>query len=154
MVSFLSVELYPLDDDIYNKIESLLDTGSYEKSVYRAVYRSPWETEVTVSKKFRLFKLQGDIATFKTDEIFDLVYFDAFAPDVQPELWTSSIFRKISSMMAPEALLATYSSKGAVLRNMKEAGLRTQKIPGPPRKREITVATKTVTCTGKSEFSL
>ena len=73
---------------------------------------------------------------------FDLVYFDAFAPDKQPELWTEDLFRRIFLSMRPHSILTTYSSKGTVRRNLKAAGFRVEKIPGPPGKLEMTRAYK------------
>jgi len=73
---------------------------------------------------------------------FDLVYFDAFAPEKQPELWTKDLFSKIFLSMKSNSILTTYSSKGMVRRNLEAAGFRVEKIPGPPGKREITRAYK------------
>ena len=68
---------------------------------------------------------------------FDLVYFDAFGPDVQPEMWTEEIFIKIAAGMKPGGILVTYSTKGTVKRNLKAAGFSIEKLPGPPGKREM-----------------
>jgi tRNA U34 5-methylaminomethyl-2-thiouridine-forming methyltransferase MnmC len=73
---------------------------------------------------------------------FDLVYFDAFAPDKQPELWTEDLFRQIFLSMRSHSILTTYSSKSMIRRNLKAAGFRVEKIPGPPGKREMTRAYK------------
>ena len=73
---------------------------------------------------------------------FDLVYFDAFAPEKQPELWTVELFRQIFLSMKSHSILTTYSSKGMVRRNLKAAGFHVEKIPGPPGKREMTRAYK------------
>jgi tRNA U34 5-methylaminomethyl-2-thiouridine-forming methyltransferase MnmC len=74
--------------------------------------------------------------------MFDLVYFDAFGPDYQPGLWTAGVFKSIAIVMKTGSRLVTYSAKGQVRRNLKEAGLRIEKAPGPPGKREITIAIK------------
>ena len=73
---------------------------------------------------------------------FDLVYFDAFAPEKQPELWTEDLFKHIFLSMGSDSILTTYSSKGTVRRNLEAAGFRVEKIPGPPGKREMTRAYK------------
>ncbi len=77
----------------------------------------------------------------QTDE-FDLVYFDAFAPEKQPELWTENLFSRIFQSMTSHSILTTYSSKGMVRRNLKAAGFQVEKIQGPPGKREMTRAYK------------
>jgi tRNA U34 5-methylaminomethyl-2-thiouridine-forming methyltransferase MnmC len=73
---------------------------------------------------------------------FDLVYFDAFAPKVQPELWETMIFKKLYDALVPGGILVTYSSKGLVKRNLREAGFAVERLPGPAGKRHITRAVK------------
>jgi tRNA U34 5-methylaminomethyl-2-thiouridine-forming methyltransferase MnmC len=79
---------------------------------------------------------------FVSPEKFDLIYFDAFAPETQPELWTEEIFKKLFCMTAPGGILVTYCSKGIVRRAMQAAGYTVDKLPGPPGKREIVRAIK------------
>ena len=73
---------------------------------------------------------------------FDLVYFDAFAPEKQPELWTEDLFSRIFLSMRSDSILTTYSSKSMVRHNLEAAGFWVEKIPGPPGKREMTRAYK------------
>jgi tRNA U34 5-methylaminomethyl-2-thiouridine-forming methyltransferase MnmC len=77
---------------------------------------------------------------FSTAETFQLVYFDAFAPSKQPELWEESIFRKLASLMKSGALLVTYCAQGQFRRNLRAAGFEALSLPGPPGKREMTRA--------------
>lgn len=74
--------------------------------------------------------------------VFDLVYFDAFGPRVQPELWEASIFEMLYNAMRPGAILVTYCAKGQVRRDLIAVGFYVEKIPGPPGKREMLRATK------------
>lgn len=71
------------------------------------------------------------------NDSYNLVYFDAFSPDKQPELWTVDVFRNIADRMTHGGVLVTYSSKGSVRRAMQAAGLSVEKLPGPPGKREM-----------------
>ena len=73
---------------------------------------------------------------------FNLVYFDAFGPDVQPEIWKEEIFRNIALSMIKGGVLVTYSAKGSVRRALRNAGFSVEKLPGPAGKREITRAVK------------
>jgi len=66
-----------------------------------------------------------------------LVYYDAFDPVVQPELWTAAVFERLAGQLAPGALLVTYCCKGSVRRALQAAGFRVEKRVGPPGKREI-----------------
>jgi tRNA U34 5-methylaminomethyl-2-thiouridine-forming methyltransferase MnmC len=87
--------------------------------------------------------MKGDLREVQLqDTVYDLVYFDAFSPAVQPELWTEEIFRMIYQSMKEGACLVTYSVKGSVTRALKSAGFCLEKLPGPPGKREMTRATK------------
>ena len=79
---------------------------------------------------------------FETNYCFDLVYFDAFSPAVQPLLWERSIFDRVYSLMAPSSILVTYAAKGQVRRNMQGAGFQTERLKGAPGKREMLRAKK------------
>ena len=76
------------------------------------------------------------------DESFNVVFFDAFSPDVQPELWTVEVFLKIFLSMKKNSVLTTYSCKGIVKRALREAGFKIKRLPGPPGKREMLRAIK------------
>lgn len=82
-------------------------------------------------------KLASSVTSFEADGAYDLIYFDAFAPAVQPELWTLDIFQRMHRAMRPGGVLVTYSAKGEVRRAMMAAGFSVARIPGPPGKREM-----------------
>jgi len=101
---------------------------------------SPMESKV-LSPYFTLTKFHQKLEelTFETAS-FDLIYYDAFAPAAQEELWTEVIFEKLFSAMKPNGVLTTYCAKGSVKRALKAAGFTVEGIPGPPGKREMTRA--------------
>jgi tRNA U34 5-methylaminomethyl-2-thiouridine-forming methyltransferase MnmC len=109
---------------------------------FRKLHESPWGIEVPITPLFMLKKINHDIHTFSSNRLYDLVYFDAFGPDYQPEMWEPQIFKNISGALRKDSRLVTYSAKGQVRRNLREAGFRIEKAPGPPGKREITIAIK------------
>ncbi len=74
---------------------------------------------------------------------YDVVFFDAFSPDSQPEMWTTEVFKKIFNFLKRGGVLTTYSCKGIVKRALREAGFTIEKLPGPPGKREFLRAWKT-----------
>jgi len=112
------------------------------QEIFNELHQSTWGSEVPITSNFALKKVQNDIRNFNSDKIFDLVYFDAFGPDYQPELWDTEVFKKIGAFMKKNSRLVTYSAKGQVRRNLREAGFLVEKAPGPPGKREITIALK------------
>lgn len=142
-VFYYAIEPFPL-----NAVE--LNGLNYPAVIHRSnlqpafaqMHQPVWNQPIIISNRFSLFRCLTTVQEFRSDTKFNLIYFDAFAPDVQPELWTTELFQKLAGMMAPEAVLVTYSAKGAVRRALIEAGLRVEKIPGPAHKREMIRATK------------
>ncbi|HQK38405.1 MAG TPA: MnmC family methyltransferase, partial [Bacteroidales bacterium] len=98
--------------------------------------------EARIAPHFYLIRHRTQLELYETNLRFDLVYFDAFSPAVQPTLWQKEIFDRLFSIMAPGSLLVTYAAKGQVRRNMQEAGFRTERLPGAPGKREMLRARK------------
>jgi tRNA U34 5-methylaminomethyl-2-thiouridine-forming methyltransferase MnmC len=98
-------------------------------------------TQITEQFTFRL--LVEDVKTFEGEQgSYDLIFFDAFAPSAQPDLWTDAIFENMFRLLKPGGALVTYCAKGVVKRSMKAAGFEVEALPGPPRKREMTRAWK------------
>ena len=142
-VHYTSIESNPLEPSIVNELNYPELLGQENNSFFKDLHDAPWNRDVAVTKNFILHKISGKIEEHNLPEgVFDLVYFDAFGPDVQPELWTENIFKKIYRSMKSGSILVTYSVKGSVKRALKSAGFTLEKLPGPPGKREITRATK------------
>lgn len=142
-VFYHSLERYPLDSALVSGINyPLILNIPNSEDVFIKMHQSPWNEEFQISENLRLFKDECDLNDFHPQRKYDLIYFDAFGPDKQPELWIPEIFSKISNAMNAGAILVTYSCKGTVKRALKNAGLEIEKIPGPPGKREMLRAWK------------
>ena len=103
-----------------------------------AVNAAPWNREVAMSPTFTLVKLQADFTNCELPQDIDVVYFDAFAPEKQPEMWTRGCFERLFRAMRTGGVLTTYCAKGAVRRMLQDVGFATERLPGPPGgKREI-----------------
>lgn len=139
-IDYTTIEAFPLKTEI----TSQLNYGAELKAAlqFEQIHASPWVEAVRISSNFTLTKVPGTLQKFRSGFKFDLIYFDAFAPGVQPELWTEDIFRKVYDAMAVGAVLVTYCSKGDVRRAMVAAGFAVEKLPGPPGKREMLRARK------------
>lgn len=135
-----AIEKFPLPPQITSSLN--YSTFATQPGIFNALHAAPWENAVTISPAFTLLKRKVDLENATFFQKFDLVYFDAFDPATQPELWTTGIFKKIFDALSTEAILVTYSSKGLVRRSLQEAGFVVEKLPGPPGKREITRAKK------------
>lgn len=134
-VNYHSIEAFPLATDEV----SLLNYGSLlqQEAIFSLLHTAHWNTATTIHPKFELYKHHSKLDTFISAENFNLIYYDAFAPTAQPELWTVEVFEKLYRLLAPEGILVTYCSKGAVRRAMEAAGFRVTKLQGPPGKREM-----------------
>jgi tRNA U34 5-methylaminomethyl-2-thiouridine-forming methyltransferase MnmC len=143
-VEYTTIELNPLDEPIYSNL-NFFDFIDYpgSREIFLHMHQSPWNEALKISSSFHLRKIKISLHDYLPDEeIFDLVYFDAFGPDVQPEMWTLEVFEKMAVCLKKEAILVTYSTKGTVKRNLASAGFRIEKLPGPQGKREILRAFK------------
>jgi tRNA U34 5-methylaminomethyl-2-thiouridine-forming methyltransferase MnmC len=138
-IHYVAVEAQPLLPDEARQLNynTLFETNYLEK-----LHDASWNEPTEISPFLTLTKWEGRLQDFRTDQRFQLVYYDAFAPVSQPELWEQSIFQQMADLLQPGGLLTTYCSRSYVQRNMKAAGLIVEKHPGPPHKREILRAVK------------
>jgi tRNA U34 5-methylaminomethyl-2-thiouridine-forming methyltransferase MnmC len=139
-VIYTTVEQFPLSVDEANSL-NYVDVLHHQK-LFQQLHEAPWNEEVIINKHFTIHKIHNSLINLSTDQLFNIIYYDAFAPSAQPELWTKEIFEKLFAMLEPNGFLVTYCSKGDVRRNMIAAGLTVKKLPGPPGKREMLRATK------------
>lgn len=139
-VEYTAIEPYPLGWETIRQLEytELLKEEWVEKQL-KSIHEAPFDQSVSIAHALTLLKLKH-IEDYEGGA--NLVYYDAFAPRVQPELWTVQAFSMIWEKMAPGGILVTYCAKGQVRRNMQEAGFEVERLPGPPGKREMMRATK------------
>jgi len=114
------------------------------RPVFERLHSEEWEKPVEITPEFQLFKSRRDIREYTLREPADLVYYDAFDPVGQPELWTEELFGRLWGQLAPGAILVTYCSKGNVRRALQAVGFKTEKLAGPPGKREFLRARKPI----------
>lgn len=135
---YSAVEAYPLEEAIWTRLNYAdIIGGEDARTAFTKLHRCSWNDTTEIVPGFYLEKQDCKLDAFAADKSFDLVYFDAFGPDVQPELWSEAIFRNIAGMTSPGGMLVTYSCKGSVKRALKAAGFQIEKLPGPKGKREI-----------------
>ncbi|RLD52275.1 MAG: SAM-dependent methyltransferase, partial [Bacteroidetes bacterium] len=106
------------------------------------IHSCPWGEAVKISDRFTLYKEEADFRSMNLPSYFNLVYFDAFSPDKQPELWTDEVIGLIAQVSELGAILVTYSSKGVVRRTLSSCGFEVHKVAGPPGKIEMIRAIK------------
>lgn len=144
-IQYHGVEKFPVTIEEFRALNyDQLVTSKDDRQLFHALQNAPWGEEVKLNGHFSILKKKMAIEDIDADNLYDLVYFDAFAPSAQPELWTESIFKSMFNAMKPGGLLVTYCAKGQVKRNMKAVGFTLERLPGPPGKREMTRATKPI----------
>jgi tRNA U34 5-methylaminomethyl-2-thiouridine-forming methyltransferase MnmC len=142
-LNYISIEKYPLDAELIMSLRhrDLIGENVYE--IYNNIINCPWNVPVEITPGFTLTKQHSDLRYADLpDTPVDIVYYDAFSPAVQPELWSREIFSLLYTRMSNNSLLATYSSRGDVKRALRECGFIVKREKGPPGKRHIIVATK------------
>ncbi|MBL0335707.1 MAG: tRNA (5-methylaminomethyl-2-thiouridine)(34)-methyltransferase MnmD [Chitinophagaceae bacterium] len=140
-VHYFSAEAFPLEPDItahLNYAAQLPESGN----LFTLIHEAPWNEDVTITPFFKLHKMKAAWADLVLPTDINLIFWDAFAPTVQPELWTTAVFEKMYAATSPSGILVTYSSKSDVRRAMQAAGFRVEKIPGPWGKRDMVRAVK------------
>jgi len=140
-INYHALELYPVPESVWREY-NLPDELSGHRDVYEAIQLANWDEEVVINPNFSITKHNISLLDFNPSVKFDLVYYDAFEPETQPELWTEAVFGKLFLWSNPNGVLTTYCCKGYVRRNMLGAGFEVEKVPGPPGKREMIVAQK------------
>lgn len=134
-VHYITLEKYPIDKHLLERLHYNQHTDSH---LFNAIHQAEWNTPTPITPYFTLEKREAD---FLTDELpmgIDVVYFDAFAPEKQPEMWSRTAFERLIAVMNPGAILTTYCAKGEIRRLMKSLGLEVERISGPiGGKREI-----------------
>jgi tRNA U34 5-methylaminomethyl-2-thiouridine-forming methyltransferase MnmC len=142
VVNYTTIEKFPLTEQVINTLNYYKFTGMGAKDLFKKIHSCPWNANVKISKNFNFKKIKGDMVDYVIEGKYDLIYFDAFGPDKQPELWTGDIFSKLSSASNRNSIIVTYSAKGEVKRNLKACNFNVSLLPGPPGKREIIRAIK------------
>lgn len=149
-ISYTAIEKFPVAMDVAASLnyEQQVLRYNYQEGngIFKQLHNAAWNVRTTVTPHFALQKIQADLLTFQMGEnVFDIIYFDAFSPAKQPEMWSETIFNRIFASCKPNAILTTYCAKGAVRRALQQAGFQVERLQGPAGKREILRAVKPAT---------
>ena len=142
-INYTGIEAYPLG---LSEIKQL----NYPKILniplhyFLKLHETPWGSLVEISETFRLEKRKQFFSEITDTQLFDIIYFDAFGARVQPELWTEIIFERMFAALKEGGILVTYAAKSSVRRAMLAVGFTVEKLAGPPGKREMLRAVKSV----------
>lgn len=142
-IIYQTIEPCPLVVEEVNQLNYADLINKDLKQSFIAMHACDWNKKIPLHPLFSFQKIRINLHQFETSEQFHVIYFDAFDPNAQPELWIEIVFRKMFHLLHSNGILVTYSSKGSVQRAMKAAGFSIEKLKGPPGKREIIRALKT-----------
>lgn len=143
-IFYQGLEKYPVLEEEWRALNypSIINQSGAEQ-IMIDLHAAPWSEKTRLNSQFQLLKSQVDFREFRAEEnTFDLIYFDAFAPSAQANLWSLAVFAEMYKSLKVGGRLVTYCVKGSVRRTMQEAGFTVEKIPGPPGKREMARALK------------
>jgi tRNA U34 5-methylaminomethyl-2-thiouridine-forming methyltransferase MnmC len=140
VIEYVSIEKYPVTKAEF----SVLNYGAILnlESLFMNMFEQEWEVDFVINDSFSLQKIKKDLKKDILPEGFDVIYFDAFAPNKQPDMWSVDVFTKMRNMLSDGGCLVTYCCQGQARRTMMEAGFTVEKVEGPPGKREMLRAIK------------
>ena len=142
-VNYTGVEAYPVEMNEISQLNyvSQLDAVVHSDK-FELMHCADWEKEINIVPGFTLTKRRQFFHTIEDTNAFDLIYFDAFGYHAQPELWSAEIFARMFGALRQKGVLVTYACRTNIKNAMREAGFTTEKLPGPPGKREMLRAFK------------
>jgi tRNA U34 5-methylaminomethyl-2-thiouridine-forming methyltransferase MnmC len=142
-IAYATLEPFPLDLEITSKLNFCDNQLLFRRETeLELIHNAVWENEVEITKNFVLTKTQKKLEEFKSNSQFDLVYFDAFAPTKQPELWDIDVIARATDILAENGMLVTYCASRQFRRNLISLGLEVEVLKGPPGKLEMVRAIK------------
>lgn len=143
-IHYTAIEPFPISQqDVAEIKESWMDIFLInETELFSHIHCAAPFTQEKIFTGFTLLKEELLLSDFEYSRKYDLIYFDAFAPECQPELWTLEVFENLYDVLKEGGILVTYCAKGYVKRNLKDVGFDIESLPGPPGKREMTRAKK------------
>ena len=140
-IDYQTIEKFPLEKSDYSTL-NFSELLNIKKNIFTNLHKSKWESKSEISDLFSITKYAKDLNNFNHKCYYDLIYFDAFSPEKQPELWSENIFKSLYNNLNYNGILITYCAKGAIKRKLKKIGFQVFALPGPNGKREITQARK------------
>jgi tRNA U34 5-methylaminomethyl-2-thiouridine-forming methyltransferase MnmC len=142
-IKYTAVEPYPVHEALIKELNypRVLKAENWS-NLFENLHNCSWSLDIKLSEQFNFIKINSPLHKTDLAPVFDLIYFDAFSPEIQPEMWSLDVFQKLHNSLKDGGCLVTYCAKGEVKRTMKAAGFKVESHDGPPGKREIVKAVK------------
>lgn len=142
LIDYTAVEAFPLTVEEIDAMNFASKIDSNKTNIFSTIHQLNWELKNQVNDNFYLTKRKQFFQDINDKDCFDIIYFDAFSFDVQPELWSETIFKKMHTALKSNGILVTYACRTVIKQAMISAGFRVEKLPGAPGKREMLRAYK------------
>lgn len=140
-IIYHSLEPFPIPTAVVNQLNYAQILG-LRSDDFMGLHDCAWDEQRDLASNFHLLKMKSSLEDMYTDVPYDLVYFDAFAPSKQEEVWRIALLEQVYEMMKPGGIFVTYCAQGQLKRNLKTIGLSVETLEGPPGKKEMTRAVK------------
>ena len=141
-VNYHTLEPFPILKEEIQLLEYEALKKSRNTAAFKEMHDVEWDKEFRLSDSIIFKKMRCKLQEYESNQLYDLVYFDAFAPSHQLEMWELNIFKKLSNLMNTGGILVSYCAQGQFRRNLLAAGFKVERLQGPPGKREMIRATK------------
>ncbi len=139
-VFYHGIEISPISTNIFKNMGYIEHFNLTDQEA--EIFSKAWNKPHTINPNFKLLKQNIDFINFTPQNTYDLIYFDAFSPDTQPEMWTQENLKKILTKLSTDGVFVTYCSRGDLKRTLRSLGMRLKRFSGPPGKRHVIQATK------------
>lgn len=140
-VNYKGIEAYPVENELLTSLNYVDEIGEGNKEHFELIHATSWDDEKSITDEFTLTKIHEKIEDYLPEEnSIDIIYFDAFGPRAQAAMWDISVLEKMQTMLKPGGVLVTYCAMGQFKRDLKSLRFTVEGKPGPPGKREMTVA--------------
>jgi tRNA U34 5-methylaminomethyl-2-thiouridine-forming methyltransferase MnmC len=139
-VRYTTLESNPLPPSIWSALNLAADKE--DKKYFASLHEAEWGKEEWLQSNFSVLKINRQLQDFQMDTSHHIVYFDAFAPNKQPEMWSLSMLEKVCRGIKHSGIFVTYSAKGQLKRDLRSLGFFVETLAGPPGKKEMVRALK------------
>lgn len=132
-----TIEAFPIASEL------LLEGGfpsflsEKEFNCFQQIHQTPWGKSISLNDRFQLKKVEIKLEDYGFEKNYDVLFYDAFGARTQPELWEDQVFAPLVEHLRPGGVFVTYSAKGSLRRALEKFGLKVERLPGPPGKREM-----------------
>lgn len=140
-IKYTGIEAFPIVQTLHEALNYVMYLEN-SSEIFERLIMASWDKETKITNDFTLKKIHAKIQEWETEDKFDLIYYDAFGPRAQEEMWRKETLERVICMLKKDGFFVTYCAKGQLKRDLKELGCFVETLPGPPGKREMTRAVK------------